>query len=97
MVAGPCKVARAAQDCQERKKSRCQTDSTKIVKFFAPIRVGLKGWIRCNLRAFSEHFYCARGPSLVELKGDNDSATSTVAVVRVSPKEYVWPSHIAEY
>ena len=32
MVAGPCKVARAAQDCQEEKNSRCQTDITKRVK-----------------------------------------------------------------
>ena len=29
MVAGLCKKARVAQDCQEEKKSRCQTDSTK--------------------------------------------------------------------
>ena len=32
MVAGPCKKARPAQDCQEEKKSRYQTDSTKRVK-----------------------------------------------------------------
>ena len=31
MVAAPCKVERAAQDYQEKKK-RCQTDSTKRVK-----------------------------------------------------------------
>ena len=31
MVAGPCKSARTAQDCQEEKNSRCQTDSTKRV------------------------------------------------------------------
>ena len=35
-----------------------------------------------------------RGPSLVELTGDDNSATSTVAVIRTSPKEYVWPSHV---
>ena len=40
-----------------------------------------------------------RGPSLVKSTGDDNSATSTVAVIRMSPKEYVWPSHIyiAEY
>ena len=32
MVAGPCKKARPARDCQEKKNSRCQTDSTKRVK-----------------------------------------------------------------
>ena len=31
MVAGPCKVARAAQECQ-KKNSHCQTDSTERVK-----------------------------------------------------------------
>ena len=31
MVVGRCKVARAAQDCQEKKNSCCQTDSTKRV------------------------------------------------------------------
>ena len=38
--------------------------------------------------------------SLVELTGDDNSAkSSTVAVIRMSLKEYVWPSHIylAEY
>ena len=33
MVAGPCKVAGAAQDYQEEEKIvRCETDSTKRVK-----------------------------------------------------------------
>ena len=32
--------------------------------------------------------------SLVELTGDDDSAASTVAEMRMSLKEYVWPSHI---
>ena len=32
MVAGPCKVARAARDCQGKQNSRCETDSTKRVK-----------------------------------------------------------------
>ena len=31
------------------------------------------------------------GPSLVELTWDDNSATSTVAVIRMSPKELVWP------
>ena len=35
-----------------------------------------------------------RWSSLVELRGDDDSATSTVAVIRMSLKEYAWPSHI---
>ena len=29
-----------------------------------------------------------RGPSLVELTGDDSGVTSTVAVIRLSPKEY---------
>ena len=29
MVAGPCKKALAAQDCQEEKNGRCQTDKKK--------------------------------------------------------------------
>ena len=38
-----------------------------------------------------------REPSLVELSGDNTAAAtrSTVAVVRMSPKENSWSSHIA--
>ena len=35
-----------------------------------------------------------RWSSLVELTGDNDSATSTVAVIRMFLKESAWPSHI---
>ena len=35
-----------------------------------------------------------RWSSLVELTGDDDSATSTVAVIRMSLKEYAWPPHI---
>ena len=31
---------------------------------------------------------------MVELTGDDDSATSTVAAIRMSLKEYAWPSHI---
>ena len=54
-----------------------------------------------TFRVFPGPFYCSRGPSLVELTGDNDSATSTVAVIRMSLKENAWPSHIlsiiAEY
>ena len=42
------------------------------------------------------HFSCMRGPSLVELAGDDNSATSIVAEIRKSPKEHipVRPSHI---
>ena len=35
-----------------------------------------------------------RWSSSVELTGDCDSATSTVVVIRMSLKEYAWPSHI---
>ena len=35
-----------------------------------------------------------RWSSLFELTGDDDSATSTVAVIGISLKEYAWPSHI---
>ena len=38
MVAGPCKKARAAQDCQEEKNSRCQTDRTKRAKQYLRIK-----------------------------------------------------------
>ena len=31
---------------------------------------------------------------LVELTGDDDIATSIVDVIRMSLKEYAWPSHI---
>ena len=31
-----------------------------------------------------------RGPSLVELTGDDNSATSTVAEIRKSPKKHTW-------
>ena len=56
----------------------------------------LKGRICCTFRVFPRPFNCLRGPSLlVELTGDDDSATSTVAVLRImSLKEYAWPSHI---
>ena len=35
-----------------------------------------------------------RWSSLVELAGDCDSATSAVAVIQMSLKEYAWPLHI---
>ena len=35
-----------------------------------------------------------RWSSLVELTGDDDSATNTVAVIQMSLKEYACPSHI---
>ena len=41
-----------------------------------------------------------RGSSLVELTGDDSSATSTAVVIRMFPKEYIWSLYIytaAEY
>ena len=38
-----------------------------------------------------------RGASLVELTGDDSSATSTAVVIRMSPKEYVWSLYIYIY
>ena len=54
----------------------------------------LEGRIRCISRIFPGHFCCMRGHSLVELTGDDTDATSAVAIIRMSPKKYVWPSHI---
>ena len=46
--------------------------------------------LRVGFVVFSgSHFYCMRGPSLVELTGDDNSAISTVAVMRIPPKKYV--------
>ena len=56
---------------------------TKIMKFL------LKGRVRCIFRVFPGHVYCMRGPSLVELTGDHNSATSTAAVTLMSLNEYV--------
>ena len=52
----------------------------------------LKGRIRCIFRVFSGHFYCMRGLSLVELTADDNSATSTVALIECGHHVY-----IAEY
>ena len=58
-------------------------------------RINVEGQIRRIFTVFSGHFYCMRGPLLVELTGDdNNSTTRAVAVIRMSPEEYVWPSHI---
>ena len=65
-----------------------------VFRFTENMKFVLKGRIRCTFRVFPGLFYCSRGPSLVELTGDDDSATSTVAVLRMSLKEYAWPSHI---
>ena len=51
----------------------------------------LKGRIRGIFRGFPGPIYCLRGPSLVELTGRDNRATSTVAAIRMSLKEYVWP------
>ena len=48
----------------------------------------LNGRIRCTFRVFPGSFNCLRGPSLVELTGDDGSATGTVAVLQMSLKEY---------
>ena len=55
-----------------------------VFRFTENMKFVLKGWIR---------FYFS-GLSLVELRGDDDSATSTVVVIRMSLKEYSWQSHI---
>ena len=66
---------------------------TKDMKFL------LEGRIRCNFRVCPGHVYCMRGPSLVKLTREHNSATSNVVVIRMPPKDYVWPWHIcvAEY
>ena len=69
---------------------------TREDKYF-PVcsRSRFRVWSRDSLyfQGLSRLFYCSRGPSLVELTGDDNSATSTVAVIRISLKEYAWPSH----
>ena len=43
-------------------------------------------------------FYCVREALLIELTGDDNSSTLAVTVqIRLSPEEYAWSSHIAEY
>ena len=66
--------------------------------FFVAMQVQkIKGRIRCTFRVFPGSFYCSRGPSLVELTVDDNSATGTVAVIRMSLEEYAWPSHTYIY
>ena len=65
-----------------------------VFRFTKNIKFLLKDRICCTFRVFLGHAYCMRGPSLVKLTGNNNSATSTVPVIRMSPKEYVWSSHI---
>ena len=61
-----------------------------MLRFTKNMKFLLKGRIRCIFRVFSEHFYCMRGSSLVELIGDDNSATLAVTVqIRMSPEEYV--------
>ena len=62
---------------------------TENIKFVLKARI-----LRCTFRVFPGPFFCSRGLSLVELTGDDDNATSTVAVIRMSLKEYAWSSHI---
>ena len=59
-----------------------------VFRFTENMKFELRGRIRCTFRVFPGPFYCSRGPSLVELTGDDDSATSTVAVIRMALKEY---------
>ena len=50
----------------------------------------IRGGIRCISRVFPGHFYCLRGPSLVELTGHDKSVVLAVTVqIRVSPHENV--------
>ena len=64
-----------------------------VCRFTKKLKCLLKSRIRCIFRVFPGHFFyfCIRGPSLVELTGNYNSATSTVAVYYelMSPKEYV--------
>ena len=54
------------------------------------MKLVLKGWIRCIFQVSPGHFSFMRWSSLLELTGDNDIATSTVAVIRMYFKEYAW-------
>ena len=65
-----------------------------VFRFTENMKFVLKGWIRCMFRVFPGLFCCSRGSHLFELTGDDDSATTTVAVIRMSLKEYAWSSHI---
>ena len=57
-----------------------------------------KGRILCTFQVFPAHFYCTRGPSLVELAGADNSTIITVAVIQCLPKSmYGHHIHIAEY
>ena len=69
-----------------------------VFLFAKNIKLLLRGRIRCIFRVFPGHFYSMRGPSLIKLTEDNNSATLAVtAQIRMSPEEYVWSSHITEY
>ena len=59
----------------------------EVFRFTENMKFVLKGRIRCTLRVFPGPFYCSCGPSLVEQTGDDDSATITVAVIRISLEE----------
>ena len=55
------------------------------------------GGIHCIFRVFPEHFYRVRGPSLVELTGDDNNATLAVtAQIHMSPKEDIYGHHIKQ-
>ena len=61
----------------------------------------LKGRIRCTFRVFPGPFYYSRGPSLVELTGDDDSTTryrcgNTIFSQRVC-RAITYTEYIAEY
>ena len=76
------------------------TELHTIFYYDQKMKFVLKGRIRCIFRVFPGPFYCSRGPSLVELTGNDNNAARAVAVIRMTLKEYAWPSHIlyiAEY
>ena len=65
-----------------------------VFRFTENMKFVLKGWVPCIFQVSPGHFKFMRWSSLVELTGDGDSATSTVAVIRMFLEEYAWPSHI---
>ena len=66
-----------------------------VFRFTENMKFVLKGRIRCIFQVSPGHFKFMRWSSLVELTGDDDSATrSTVTVIRMYFKECSWPSHI---
>ena len=65
-----------------------------MFRFTENMKFVLKGQILCIFQVSLVYFSFMCWSSLVELTGDDDSATSTVAVIRMSLKANAWPSHI---